>query len=118
MLDVFVIGAGMTRFAKHLDRSIKSLAEEALDATLADAGLEKGAIQTAYFAPKGLAGFLYWYLLYPIHSLIFSGLIKTLVANIEHKAIDNSQSNFDVAGQRPEPVKVHSNDNRVILRRK
>lgn len=35
-------------------------------------------IQTAYFAPKGLAGFLYWYLLYPIHSLVFSGMINQL----------------------------------------
>ena len=33
-------------------------------------------IQTAYFAPRGLAGFLYWYLLYPIHGFIFSGLIR------------------------------------------
>jgi uncharacterized protein YbjT (DUF2867 family) len=32
--------------------------------------------QTAYFAPHGLAGFLYWYLLYPIHGFIFSGLIR------------------------------------------
>jgi uncharacterized protein YbjT (DUF2867 family)/uncharacterized protein YndB with AHSA1/START domain len=31
--------------------------------------------QTALFAPKGLAGIAYWYSLYPIHSLIFSGLI-------------------------------------------
>lgn len=34
--------------------------------------------QTAYFAPKGLAGFLYWYLLYPAHSLGFSGLIRNI----------------------------------------
>jgi len=32
--------------------------------------------QTAYFAPKGLAGFLYWYSLYPIHAFIFSGMIR------------------------------------------
>jgi uncharacterized protein YbjT (DUF2867 family) len=31
--------------------------------------------QTAFFAPKGLFGWLYWYGLYPIHNLIFSGLI-------------------------------------------
>jgi hypothetical protein len=31
--------------------------------------------QTAFFAPKGLAGILYWYALYPIHRIIFSGLI-------------------------------------------
>ncbi|UCD42533.1 MAG: SDR family oxidoreductase [Chloroflexota bacterium] len=34
--------------------------------------------QTAFFAPKGLAGLLYWYLLYPIHSLVFSGMINKL----------------------------------------
>lgn len=32
--------------------------------------------QTAFFAPRGLPGFLYWYVLYPIHSLVFSGLIR------------------------------------------
>jgi hypothetical protein len=32
--------------------------------------------QTAYFAPKGLFGFLYWYSLYPIHALIFRGMIR------------------------------------------
>lgn len=35
-------------------------------------------IQTAFFAPKGLTGLLYWYALYPLHSLIFSGLIRRL----------------------------------------
>ncbi len=34
--------------------------------------------QTAFFAPKGLFGFLYWYGLYPLHSLIFSGLIRQI----------------------------------------
>jgi uncharacterized protein YbjT (DUF2867 family) len=32
--------------------------------------------QTAFFAPKGLFGWLYWYGLYPIHSLVFSGLVR------------------------------------------
>ncbi len=34
--------------------------------------------QTAFFEPKGLFGLIYWYALYPIHSLIFSGLIRRL----------------------------------------
>ncbi|HUQ20590.1 MAG TPA: SDR family oxidoreductase [Gemmatimonadaceae bacterium] len=34
--------------------------------------------QTAFFAPKGLAGTFYWYGLYPIHRLIFSGLIDRI----------------------------------------
>jgi uncharacterized protein YbjT (DUF2867 family)/uncharacterized protein YndB with AHSA1/START domain len=32
--------------------------------------------QTAFFAPKGLFGWLYWYALYPVHALIFSGLVE------------------------------------------
>ncbi|MCE9625752.1 MAG: SDR family oxidoreductase [Deltaproteobacteria bacterium] len=34
--------------------------------------------QTAYFEPKGLPGLLYWYFLYPIHRLIFSGLCREI----------------------------------------
>lgn len=34
--------------------------------------------QTAFFAPMGLWGWAYWYLLYPMHSIIFSGLIKKI----------------------------------------
>jgi uncharacterized protein YbjT (DUF2867 family) len=37
-------------------------------------------VQTAFFAPKGLFGFLYWYGLYPFHRRIFSDLIQALVA--------------------------------------
>ncbi len=34
--------------------------------------------QTAFFAPKGLMGWLYWYALYPLHGMIFSGLIDQI----------------------------------------
>jgi len=34
--------------------------------------------QTAYFAPRGLTGLIYWYSLYPIHTFIFSGLIRKI----------------------------------------
>ena len=39
-------------------------------------------IQSAYFAPKGLGGLIYWYSLYPIHKIIFSGLINTISRKI------------------------------------
>ncbi|MCZ7556066.1 MAG: SDR family oxidoreductase [Bacteroidia bacterium] len=39
--------------------------------------------QTAFFASKGLAGWLYWYALYPIHALIFSGMIRSIAAEAE-----------------------------------
>jgi hypothetical protein len=36
--------------------------------------------QTAFFEPKGLLGLVYWYVLYPVHSLIFSGLIRKIAS--------------------------------------
>jgi uncharacterized protein YbjT (DUF2867 family) len=40
-------------------------------------------VQEALFAPKGLFGLLYWYGLYPIHRLIFSGMIRELASRAE-----------------------------------
>lgn len=39
--------------------------------------------QTAFFAPRGLSGWLYWYLLYPLHALIFSGMSHRLARRAE-----------------------------------
>jgi hypothetical protein len=49
-----------------------------LEYVLTDVNNQTMINQTAYFAPKGLAGLSYWYLLYPIHSIIFSGLINAI----------------------------------------
>jgi acetyl-CoA acetyltransferase len=45
-----VAGAGMTKFGKHLDRSLKSLAAEAITAALADSELTARDLQAAYMA--------------------------------------------------------------------
>ena len=34
--------------------------------------------QTAVFDPVGLPGMLYWYCLYPLHTLIFAGMIRSI----------------------------------------
>ncbi len=39
--------------------------------------------QTAYFIPNGIWGRLYWYGLYPIHVIIFSGMIKRIAKKAE-----------------------------------
>jgi uncharacterized protein YbjT (DUF2867 family) len=52
--------------------------------------------QTAYFAPKGLFGLLYWYVLYPIHGLIFQGMIDEI-----------SKRSLAVAAVDREPGKSH-----------
>jgi hypothetical protein len=50
-------------------------------------------IQTAYFAPKGLGGFLYWYLLYPIHALIFAGMVDKIARLSEERTYLNQSIN-------------------------
>jgi len=40
-------------------------------------------IQTAFFEPKGLPGLAYWYLLYPIHVLIFRGMIRAIAKRVD-----------------------------------
>ena len=42
--------------------------------------------QTAFFEPRGLLGFLYWYSLYPVHKVIFSALISRIGARAEADA--------------------------------
>jgi uncharacterized protein YbjT (DUF2867 family) len=45
-----------------------------------DADGDTWLFQNAYFAPKGFWGWIYWYALYPIHSLIFSGMINKIAS--------------------------------------
>ena len=40
-------------------------------------------LQTALFRPRGLPGVLYWYLLYPIHKLIFAGMARVIAERAE-----------------------------------
>mgnify|MGYP001006291883 CR=1 FL=1 len=36
--------------------------------------------QTAIFDPVGLFGLVYWYALYPLHRLVFAGMLGALVS--------------------------------------
>ena len=36
--------------------------------------------QTAIFDPKGLFGLLYWYLSFPLHQLLFAGMLRSIAA--------------------------------------
>jgi uncharacterized protein YbjT (DUF2867 family) len=46
------------------------------DVTPVDGGSR--LVQTAFFEPKGIPGLVYWYLLYPVHGLIFRGTVRVL----------------------------------------
>lgn len=47
-MNAYVIGVGMTRFGKHLDRGLKAIGAEAVQAALNDAGVQAGDIQAAW----------------------------------------------------------------------
>lgn len=47
--------------------------------------------QTAIFDPAGPLGLLYWYALYPIHSLVFAGMLKGIVSAVEKAPTDSAQ---------------------------
>lgn len=48
-------------------------------------GDEKRSViqQTAIFEPHGVGGLLYWYVLYPVHRLIFSGMLRGVASFAE-----------------------------------
>ena len=41
--------------------------------------------QTAIFDPVGLTGLLYWYSLYPIHAVMFRGMLSRIAARAEQE---------------------------------
>jgi len=43
-------------------------------------------VQTAIFEPIGLAGHLYWNLLYPVHKIMFSGLVRAIASRAEARS--------------------------------
>lgn len=52
-------------------------------------------VQTAFYEPHGLGGILYWYGLYPIHQIIFSGLAREIVRRAESSVKSGGQGKQD-----------------------
>lgn len=49
MTDIYIVGVGMTRFGRLVELSVKDMVRQATEAALNDAGLQKGAIEAAFF---------------------------------------------------------------------
>jgi acetyl-CoA acetyltransferase len=96
MQDVVVAGVGMTRFGKAPERGVRSLAEEAVRDALADAGLEPGGVQTAYFA-NAVAGLITGQEMIPGQvALRHTGLLGIPIFNVEN-ACASASSAFHLA---------------------
>lgn len=84
MRDVFVIGAGMTRFARHLDQSVKSLSQQAINTTLADAGIRGDDLEAVWFSNSAWGFFSHQHCIRGQVALRVSGLEGIPVTNVEN----------------------------------
>ena len=50
MENVYIIGSGMIRFNKYPDETVRTMAEQVITMSLADAGLDGKALQAAFFS--------------------------------------------------------------------
>ena len=57
--------------------------------------------QTAVFDPVGLAGLVYWYGIYPLHALIFKGMLGA-IANRACASSSDADGSLSVTNRRPE----------------
>jgi acetyl-CoA acetyltransferase len=80
----YIAGTGMTAFGKFLDRGLKSLAAEAIEAALADAGIDRERIQAAYTG-NAAAGLITGQALIPGEVVLRgAGIGRIPVVNVEN----------------------------------
>ncbi|RJP28634.1 MAG: thiolase family protein [Actinobacteria bacterium] len=84
MEDVYVIGVGMDRFGKCLDRSIKELAAKALHLALEDAGIAAPAIEAAWFSNSAWGYFSEQHCIRGQVALNSAGLSRIPIQNLEN----------------------------------
>ena len=84
MKEVYIIGAGMNKFGKHTNDTVKTMATEVIQEALEDAGLKKEALEAGYFANT------FWGMFDNQHSIraqvVFRGMgiDKIPVVNVEN----------------------------------
>jgi acetyl-CoA acetyltransferase len=92
MRDVYIIGVGMTRFGKYLDRGIKDLAAEALEETLRDAGIGGEAVEAAWFSNSAWGYFSEQHCIRGQVALNPAGLRGIPVTNLENACAGGSNA--------------------------
>ncbi len=98
MRDVMVVGAGMTRFGKFFDRSVRSLAEEAVGEAMADAGVAPEQIEFTAFG-NAVGGILQGQeMIRGQSALHHTGILGSPIVNVEN-ACASASSAFHLAWQ-------------------
>lgn len=90
--NAYIAGIGMTRFGKHLDRGLKSLAGEAIEAALQDAGIAKSQLDAAYVG-NAAAGIITGQVCIPGQAVLRElGIGKIPVVNMENACASSSSA--------------------------
>lgn len=82
--NVYILGVGMIKFGKYLDRNIKSLAGEALANVQKDSGVGLDAIQAAWFSNSLWGLFSNQHCIRGQVALSANGLDKISIINVEN----------------------------------
>ena len=75
--------AGRIKAAEHVRRQGDIGVRRVFEAEPGGDPGESRLVQTAIFEPRGLFGLAYWYGLYPLHQLVFSGMIDAIQRRAE-----------------------------------
>jgi len=88
--NVYVLGVGMIKFGKHLDKGVKQLTGEALDLVLKDCELGMDDIEAAWFSNSGWGQSEYQHCIRGEVALTANGLEKIPMINVENACASGS----------------------------
>ncbi|AMO22740.1 thiolase family protein [Ramlibacter solisilvae] len=96
MENIYIIGAGMTPFGRHMDKSVKQLTAWAVEDALKDAGCDRKRVQAAFFGNTTQGHFDGQHMIRGHVALLPLGLDGIPIYNLEG-ACASSSSGFNLA---------------------
>jgi acetyl-CoA acetyltransferase len=88
--DVYIIGIGMIKFGKFLDRSIKDMTGQVLDDVLKDCGLTREDIQAAWFSNSSWGIYSFQHSIRGQVALTANGIQGIPITNVENACASGS----------------------------
>jgi acetyl-CoA acyltransferase len=82
--EVYIIGTGMIKFGKYLDRSVKDLTGDVLELVLKDCGLGRDDIQAAWFSNSAWGMYSFQHCIRGQVALSANGIEGIPVTNVEN----------------------------------
>lgn len=88
--NVYILGVGMIKFGKYLEKGVKVLTGEALELVLQDCGLTRDDIEAAWFSNTGWGMYTFQHSIRGQVALTANGLEKIPVTNVENACASGS----------------------------